>query len=315
VPIIGLPPNPGDEAPDQFACSIASYIANEVILNAMSAAVTAITDDLTLLSFGASVLNLIPEFILVRLGYDAVAIIYTAVAEGTLSDYEDAVADGTLWNEVTCAIYLAIKDDGYITPGNFGSVVSNVAAIPYAHSDVIDAIVSYLNSLGATGLAQLSQRAGLVTGADCSACGGWCAHLDFKLSSGDCTSIGAGPYVPGVGFESTGPVGPWEACGVATGALDSSEAFTSIRVVGVMANTAPSGVRYVTNSAGDTVLFTSTAAGAFDETVAWPYSSINLTVVLYSTYNGTGSVITDLYATGTGTNPFLSRYGTGVGDC
>jgi len=176
VPIVGLPPNPGDQTGDQLSCSIASYLANEVILNAMQAGVTAIQDNLTLLAFGANVLTLIPEFILVAAGYDAVSIIYTAISEGTLSDYQAAITDDVLWESISCCIYNAIGSDGYVTPGNFGAITSCIAAIPYGHSDVVDAISSYLSSLGATGLAQLSQRAGLVAGAACSGCVGdsWC---------------------------------------------------------------------------------------------------------------------------------------------
>lgn len=196
VPIIGLPPNPGGQDHNAFACSIASYLANEVILNAMQAGVTAITDDLSLLSFGANVLTLIPEFILVKLGYDAIEIIYTAIAEGTLSDYEDAVSDGTLWNEVTCAIYSAIASAGYVTPGNFSTLVSNVAGISYSHSDVITAIVGYLNSLGAVGLAQLSQRAGLLVGAICDCGSGpWCSWWqegEEDICNGDWVGVTGG---------------------------------------------------------------------------------------------------------------------------
>lgn len=207
MPIIGLPPNPGDETPDQFACSIASYLASTVILNAMSAAVTAIQDDLTLLSFGANVLDFIPEFVLVRLGYDAISIIYAAVSEGTLSDYEDAIADGTLWLNVSCAIYDAIESLGYVTPANFGAILANIAAISYAHSDVISTIESYISSLGATGLAQLSQRAGLETGADCSSCAGsgWCYTFDFTHDDGGFTSYSppSSAWVPGQGWTGT----------------------------------------------------------------------------------------------------------------
>lgn len=219
TPIIDLPPNPNDQLPNELACSIATFLANEVILNAMSAAVTNIQDDLTLLAFGASVLSIIPEFVLVRLGYDAISIIYTAVAEGTLSDFEDAIADGDLWLAVSCAIYDAIVGQGFVTPGNFAAIIANVEAVSYPHSDVIDAIVAYLNSLGATGLAQLSQRAGLEVGADCSSCAGatWCytftdgnGHLEGQWStlSGAYVvarfgySPTAGSYDPGQGWIS-----------------------------------------------------------------------------------------------------------------
>jgi len=205
VPIIGLPPNPTEETPQQLTCSIAAYVASQIILGAMGAAVTAVQDDLTLLGFGASVLSLIPEFILVRAGYDAIAAIYGAVSEGSLSDYEDAIADGTLWLNVTCAIYGAILADGYITPGNFAAVVSAVGGISYSHSDVISAITTYMDAVGATGIAQLSQGAGIDTAADCSDCSGnWCFTFDFTSTDGGWGIVnGVGAYVPTSGWTST----------------------------------------------------------------------------------------------------------------
>lgn len=173
VPIIGLPPNPGDKTPDQLACAIAKYLAEQVIIAAMGKAVTAISDDLTLLQFGLDVVNIIPEFVLVTLAADAFSAIYVAVQEGTLSDYEDALTDATLLSEMICAIYGCIEVAGYVKPSNFDCILSAVGAIAYSHSDVITAIVDYLTALGATSLAQLSQVAGLETGEDCTACA-WC---------------------------------------------------------------------------------------------------------------------------------------------
>lgn len=178
VPVIGPPPNPIGQPPAEFTCSIASYLAEDIILASLSKAVTAIQDDLTLLNFGANILSLAPEFILVAVAYDAFTVIYTSVQEGVLTDYEDAIADPGLWLNVTCAIYTSILADGYVTPGNFAAIVTAVEGITYTHPAVITVIKNYLNSLGATGLAQLSQRAGLLVGADCSSCGGpplaWC---------------------------------------------------------------------------------------------------------------------------------------------
>lgn len=173
TPIIGLPPNPGDKTPDQLACAIAKYLAEQVVVAAMGKAVTAISDDLTLLQFGLDVVNIIPEFVLVTLAADAFSAIYVAVQEGTLSDYEDALTDATLLSEVICAIYGCIEVEGYVKPANFDCILSSVGAIAYTHSDVITAIVGYLTALGATGLAQLSQVAGLETGEECTACA-WC---------------------------------------------------------------------------------------------------------------------------------------------
>lgn len=205
TPIIGLPPNPGDQDSDQLACSIAAYIAENVVVGAMGKAVTAIQDDLTLLSFGLNVLDIIPEFVLVREGADAFSIIYAAVQDGTIADYEDAVSDGTLLLNIQCAIYQAIQSAGYVTPSNFAAIISGVEAVTYAHPDVVAKIGAYMEALGATGLAQLSQIAGLQTGADCSSCGTWCYKFDFTVTDAGVTAYQTPPgltWTSGIGFTS-----------------------------------------------------------------------------------------------------------------
>lgn len=170
APIIGLPPNPGDKAPDVLACAIAAYLAQDIILAGIQAAVTNINNNLALLDFGATVLTLIPEFILVAAAYDALATVYGIIAEGNLSDFEAALTDPTLLPLVICAIYNAIVGDGYVTPANFGAIVTNISGISYTYSDVISAIASYVSAIGPTGLAQLSQIAGLAEGGGCGDC-------------------------------------------------------------------------------------------------------------------------------------------------
>jgi hypothetical protein len=209
VPVIGLPPNPGDQAPDQLACSIASYLANQVILEGLQAATTAITDNLSLLAMADSILTIIPEFILVRAFVDGVSIVYTAVAEGTLSDFEAALTDTTLWANITCAIYDAIVADGYVTPGNCAGIAANIHSIGYSPSAVQDAIDGYVAAIGCTGLAQLSQRAGLVAGADCSDCAGsgWCYRWDLTVEPGPFASYDSD--VPTVWTSGVGWVGAY----------------------------------------------------------------------------------------------------------
>jgi hypothetical protein len=149
----------------------------------MGKAVTAVQDDLFLISLAVSIGDLIPEFVLVRLGVDAIATIYGYIAEGTLSDYEDALTNAPLLSDLVCAIYDCIVVDGYVTPSNFSCILDGVGGITSAPSDVITAIKGYLTALGAVGLAQLSQIAGLESGADCSACGGFCRMWDFEADA------------------------------------------------------------------------------------------------------------------------------------
>lgn len=170
IPVIGLPPNPNDKAPDVLACAIAAYLAQDILLSGIQQAVNNINNNLLLLDFGASVLTLIPEFVLVAAFYDAVASIYTVVSEGNLSNFEAALADPTLLPLVTCAIYNAIVGDGYVDPANCGAIIANISGISYTYPDVISAIAAYASAIGCTGLAQVSQIAGLAEGGGCGGC-------------------------------------------------------------------------------------------------------------------------------------------------
>ena len=241
TPVIGLPPNPGDQTGDQLACSIAAYLTQSVLLGAMNKAVEAVNTDLTLLTFGASVLTLIPEFILVAAAYDAFSTIYGIIAEGTLSDYESALTNTALWADVQCCLYTQIKTDGFVTPANFGAIESCVAGITSAPSDVISAIGSFLSSLGATGLAQLSQIAGLETGADCTACGEYCRTWDFTTGSLEWSEVSAGGWSSAGGggwYAETGSL--YTALDFATTTDSSSPTVTSVHIEGDCGGTAGS---------------------------------------------------------------------------
>jgi hypothetical protein len=155
----------------QQACNIAGYLANVLIKDSIQKAIDAINANQTVLGYGALIVDTIPGtgFII-----DAIAgglyALYNAINGGTQSDYTDALADPTLWSQMTCAIYDAIVTDGGVTTANFSAIQTNVAAITYAHSDVITTISNYLIALGASGLQQL-QGLGALAVYDCSSCG------------------------------------------------------------------------------------------------------------------------------------------------
>lgn len=306
TPIIGLPPNPGDQDPDQLACSIATYLAENVIVNAMSAAVTVVQDNLTLLSLSLSILDFIPEFVIVRAGVDAIAGIYGYVSEGTLTDYEDAISDGTLLVDITCAIYSAIVGDGYVTPTNFSSILANIGAISYSHSDVLTAIVGYLTALGPTELAQLSQVAGLESGADCSGCAStWCRTYDFTISAYAFGWSGenGGFYAPGIGWAST-PCSDTIQCldfeNGSTGTFTIDEA----ELVGQVSGGA-STVFLLTNSGvSDYIDFGAGVSGPFDITKSGPMTVSSLRIVLIT--NGVtpqDCIISKMVLKGSGSPP------------
>jgi hypothetical protein len=177
------PSNPQGATTHQQACNIAGYIANGIIKASLNKAITDINNTKTLFEFGVAITALIPgldlaipEFI------GAIGILYLALESGTLSDYTAAVADVTLWSELTCAIYQATKAVGHVDASNYAAVVSAVGSISYVHADVISTIHDYVANLGLVGL-QTLQNVGVLSVSDCSACDVWCVTFDFTVSA------------------------------------------------------------------------------------------------------------------------------------
>lgn len=154
------------------ACNIAGYLAIGIIKSSMQKAIDAIQASQTVLGYGMIILSAIPGgagiFAFLIKALDG---LYNAMVSGTLTHYQDAVSDATLFPKVACAIYTAISAQGMVTDANFPTLVSNVAAVSYTHADVITAIVNYLNDTGASGV-QSIQAPGVMASYDCSGCGG-----------------------------------------------------------------------------------------------------------------------------------------------
>lgn len=303
APIVGLPPNPGDQSPSQLACSIASYLAENIIINAIGKAVTDIQDDLTLLQFGLGLLAIIPEFVIVAAGAEAFAAIYGAIKDGDISDFEDALSDGMLLVNITCAIYSAINGDGYVTPGNFAAIVTNIEGITYAHPDVLTAIAAYVSALGPAGLAQLSQIAGLETSADCTSCGGpgeWCYEWEAGLADicADFTSY-LSVATCSADVWTSGLEGGVTNFLYLTLPLDPTTEFTAIDVHVDGDYSHADVIRIYAGGVGGTVLVD-------NNSVSWAGSSTGGDTLLIGLQNTGGSTITVDQVTikGNGSNPF-----------
>lgn len=171
VPCVPPAPVLGIGTTAQRACNISGYLANVLIKNSVQKAIDAINQDQTVLGYGALIISVIPGAGAV-INFIAKGLygLYSAIESGTLADYEDAVADPTLWSKLTCAIYTATSADGQVVDTNFPAIQAAVAAVSYAHADVISTISAYLSDLGAYGLEQL-QGTGAFAVYDCSSCG------------------------------------------------------------------------------------------------------------------------------------------------
>jgi hypothetical protein len=205
--IITTPPaNPGGRTTDQMACSIASYLTDQIITVAIQQAVDNFNNNRNLLQLGVDLALIIPEFQLVGLFATAVSEFYGFYSSITISYFETALTDPTLFSDIRCAVYNAIAADGHLTLANFTTVLSNVCGISYVHSDVIDAICAFLTTMGFPYTNQLSQGAGLNPYDDCSDCGGtptWCYQWDFNVSPGPWVQYVYGVWTPGVGWVSS----------------------------------------------------------------------------------------------------------------
>ena len=201
----GLAPNPAGSTESTAACNIAYYLAHSVVETALTQAVSKINDNAGAATFALAVMALIPGVdVIEAIVVGSLGAVYLKIQRDSVSDYETALADGALWDSITCAIYGAIVVDGGVTSTNFAAVVAAVGAVAFASSAVHDTVVSFLSNLGAVGLMQV-QSIGVLTEADCSACSaypGWCYTWDFTASDGgwSAESGGYGHYVAGVGF-------------------------------------------------------------------------------------------------------------------
>jgi len=195
--IIPLPPllPPGSPTPER-ACNIAGYLANDVIHVALTQAINAYNNNLSLLALAGNIAALTFAF---DLPWTAAAIyavydLYQYFTAGNIAALTASEADSTLWSAVTCAIYNAIHTDGAVTPGNCAAVIANICGIVYVHPVAITAICAYVTQLGCNGLMS-AQVAGVLTQQDCSACPGtWCYEWDFRDGLPHGWSVPAGGY-------------------------------------------------------------------------------------------------------------------------
>ena len=177
------PPNPGGTGVDQFACNIATHLAQDIIQGALVSAISSFDSSL---SAGLAVSSLVaiipglgPEY---ALAIDAaVGIVYLIYNTGSIGDYRTASTSAVLAHDLQCAIYNAIKADGMVTAANYAAVVAAIAAIMYSPSDVQTAINDFITSLGLNGLLA-AQRAGGIVAGDCSLCTASSVAIAFHQS-------------------------------------------------------------------------------------------------------------------------------------
>ena len=160
-PGTGVPaivPNVRGNTTSNQACSVAGYLANGVIKASIGSAATDIQNHETMLDFAMGVATLIPG---ADLPADAMlaatAFLYTKMSSATISDYQAAMQDETLWTRVTNAIYGATYADGQVTAANYDQTLTAVGNVAYSNPDIVSTIHDYMQHLGLAGVQQLQQ--------------------------------------------------------------------------------------------------------------------------------------------------------------
>jgi hypothetical protein len=204
------PANPNNKLTNQRACDIAGFLSTAIIQGLVQHEVTAINTPLDEYSGWQKLLQDIPGFNAVtNTGLGAWGDLYSFIFAGTIAHWNSAQSDASLWSAVTCAIYNAIKNDGYVTPSNWLAVYTNISNIVYAHPDVITGLNLWVAGLGSTGLMALQQTGALDT-VDCTGCGTWCHYDDFSTGLHG-WALDIGTQVAGVGINQVLSGGVWWA--------------------------------------------------------------------------------------------------------
>ena len=173
-----LPPG---SSPAVRACNIAAYLSNDVIHVALTQAINAYTNNLSLLNLAANIAALTFAFELpwTTAALYAVYDLYALVSAANIADLRTAEADPILWSDVTCAIYNAIKADGMVRPGNCDAIIGALCSLSYTPAIAVTAICAYVTQLGCDGL-RAAQVAGALNSADCSGCGAGCQCIEWQ---------------------------------------------------------------------------------------------------------------------------------------
>jgi|SRR5579872_413853 len=304
----GAPPNPQGATTAQQACNIAGYIADTIVKGSLNSFVSSKSAALTQVEAVGGIVALLSGFDpIVDLIIGAAAIGANYVYAQTTSDYTAAIADAGFQSAVQCAIYAAIVADGYVTPGNFAAILTNLAAISYTHADVVTTVHDYVSALGVTGL-QMMQVSGTLYVGDCSLCGTWC----YEWGTAD---LGAWSIVSGRGTWSS-------STGITSQVSGGVDTIYTYLPISPAAHITQVKLRFSSTHAGggaerDVKLYLSgslvggpftmpsgTGGVTFDSGAFGPDVVDEVDIIINSSTGSGGNVLTSIELFGIGTNPF-----------
>jgi Collagen triple helix repeat (20 copies) len=203
---VGPAPNPQSLSNTSLACAIAQYLSEKLLHDAVGQVLAKIALGATILEGVTAVSAVLPFVDLFTTEFlGATYVLYNVVNSGTVSDYQAAVDDPSLILRLRCAIQTAISTDGQVTSGNFASMLTAIAAVPYTHPTVVSSLHDYVSNLGLNSIMAIQQTGALEPGT-CAECDTWCKVLDFTISQYSTFSVSGG-YTAGVGYHSFHDVG------------------------------------------------------------------------------------------------------------
>jgi hypothetical protein len=229
-----IPPNPQGATTSQHACNIAGFIAAEVIQRTMIKMESYVGTVDEQVMFARDVLQTIAFAFPIT--YDVGIFLYQFYQDAvgqTLAEVTAAATDPTLWADVTCAIYNAIRGVGYITAASYVAAGANLSVISSPHAWAVAAIAAFWNGMGLTN-AQALQNQGAMDDVDCSGCGAGplTAYFDFTTGAhgfspylgNPCTNVGGTGWEGGFWTAATPNSLSIDIVGTPTGwVLDSVE--------------------------------------------------------------------------------------------
>lgn len=202
--IAPVPPIVPPDHSTQRACNIAGFLAAEVIQKTVQAVVSYEQSRAALAQFSATIMQDFNYlFPITNAAVQAFNSFFQDYISGVVAHFTAAGGDESLWSSVTCAIFSAIADTGYITEANYPTLVANVCSISYTYADVVLAICSLVTELGVNNMQQM-QNVGATDDVDCSACDiSWCAYFDLTADQGPFEPNPVEPsqtWVSGIGY-------------------------------------------------------------------------------------------------------------------
>lgn len=204
-------PVTGQSTP-QNACGIATYLGQELFQQFMQVMANArqandvvakwVTDIVTAIAAVNPILEIMALF---------VQNAYNTSQPQSYLDMQDAQSNTALWVNMKCAIFNAIKAQGYVTASNFASVATAIAGISYTHPWIVAMMSNMWTDLGLFGIQKLQDQGALTVG-DCSTCGSWCWQMDFTVGPSGWSVISGlgGVWVGGAGWETSAGTQPYE---------------------------------------------------------------------------------------------------------